>query len=130
VIVNRGLIAVAIGAIMVAPGWSGLLDGPWASRLGWLGTALIIGGSYLQHRYSKPYMKTFSEADWKAIENREFELVIPNLLHGKGTNCQIQTFLRNETGFEAVGCDEHHDENRRAVVMKAAMRFSGKVVIV
>ena len=128
--VIRGLILIAIGAILVAPGWSGFLDGPWAMRLGWLGTALIIGGSYLQYSYSNPFTKPFVESDWKVVGDRDFELVIPNSVHGKGSNCQIQTFQKSETGCEVVICDEHHDEGRKAVVVKAAIKFSGKVVIV
>ena len=71
----------------------------------------------------------FEAVDWIKYSEEGYELIVPDKVHGKGPDCQIQTFGRNEEGFEVVMCDEHHNKIRSAVVLQAVTRFGGKIVI-
>lgn len=86
-----------LGAVLVAPGWSGLFADPWATRLGWIGTGFIALGSWFQYNASKPFEKVYSMADWSVVGNKA-KIVLGLKDHKKGRAAQGEIYAKNEHG--------------------------------
>lgn len=74
------------------------------------------------------YTYNFNISDWKKVEDNHYYLEIKSIKHGVGKTPQIQTFLRNDDGYELVGVHEQSD-GLGNVTVTSSSTFNGKIIL-
>lgn len=104
----------------------------WTKNTSVLGfVSLVCGtlGSVISIFIPTTFTFIFSESDWRRFGERNgFNLIISAKKHGAGRSPQVQTFLKNEMGYEEVEVVLQQDEKGN-ITINANIKFNGKVII-
>lgn len=119
---------IILGAMMVAPGWAGLVNEKPALVLGLIGTAFIVLGTWIQYKSSLPFEREYLQSDWIAGDHGAV-IVLKPADHGKGAKAQGEIYAKNEDGeFYACMAGVNH-KNGTVTFSSSGVGFDCKVVV-
>jgi hypothetical protein len=116
------LVLTIVGAIL------GLIAGLIGNvTLGVVSTLLVVICAIWQYYAAQPFIKTFSEADWRKTAN-EYVLSIPASRHRKGKGASAKIYHLTDVGYEVVECNEV-EQGDGSFTTRASRPFNGRLVL-
>ena len=86
-----------------------------------------MGGAFLQHHVSKPFVLNFSENDWTPSDDG-FILSVPAQHHMRRQEIISTVYQITDGVSEVVMCDEQERQDG-SFVISAGGRFNGRLVL-